>query len=297
MKIRVTIISLFLTVACLNCLGQSSFMGFTPGKSTRADVERVLGVPQSKTSETLSEYKAPSDKKKYVREDMLWSSAEGGLVKIYVQYRDGSPAAVIVRIELICETTSYNSCSFGEIINDPAGEKLARTNSGVDAMTSKTESTAENFYQKFQIFHGAPVYVVNTTISKIKGSEPSSSEARWGLYSKKLYEDTVPQGDCIGAFVGQWETTRGRVNGNRDPGSQTIRGTYSTNNGTFTGKQMIAGVIGEWKDSTGSGTMDLHMLTDNDQIRLTGKWKRTTGKGPPEGVWEGRCVATAGGPN
>ena len=283
-------------LTCIASFAQSSFMGLTPGKSTRADVERVLGVPQNKTSETLSEYKAPHDKKKYVREEDLWSIGEGGLLKIYVQYRDTSAAAVIVRIELLCED-SYNHCTYGGIINDPAGEKLAQTNSGVDAMTSKTESTAENFYQKFQIFHGAPVYVVNTAISKIKGSQTSNRESRWGLYSKKLYDDTVPKGNCIGAFVGQWETSRGRVNVTKDPASQAIRGTYSTNNGTFTGRQMIAGVIGEWKDNTGSGTMDLYMLTEDDQIRLTGKWRRTTGTGPPEGDWKGRCVGASGGTN
>lgn len=279
----------FLLFACATCFGQSSFMGLTPGKSTRAEVERVLGVPKSKSSETLSEYKAPSDKKSYVREDMLWSTAEGGLLKIYVQYRDRSAAAVIERIELTCENT-YNHCNYGEIINDPAGEKLVLTNSVVDAMTSKKENTAETFYGRSQIFYGAPVYVVNTTISKVKGLETSSSESRWGLYSKKLYEGTVPKGECIGVFLGRWETNRGLVTITRDPGSQTIRGTYSTNNGTFTAKQMIAGVIGEWKDNTGSGTMDLYVMTDEDQIRLIGKWKRTTGKGPQEGDWEGRCV-------
>lgn len=286
----------FLTLANLPSSAQSSFMGLTPGKSTRSDAQRVLGAPKTKTSETLSEYKAPSDKKKYVREEDLWSTAEGGLVKIYVQYSDGSAAAVIVRIELICES-SYNFCNLGEIINDPAGDKLVQTDAVVDAMTSKTENSEDSHYKKFQTFHGAPVYVVHSTISKVKGFETSSSEVRWGLYSKKLYEDTVPQGDCIGPFVGRWETNRGRVVVTRDPGSQTIRGTYSTNNGTFTGKQMIAGVKGEWKDSTGSGTMDLYMLTEDDQIRLTGKWKRTTGSGPPEGEWEGRCVGTAGGTN
>lgn len=274
----------FLLFACATTFGQISFMGLTPGKSTRTDVQQVLGLPKTKVSETLTEYKAPSDKKKYVREDLLWSTADGGLLKIYVQYRDGSAAAVTERIELICES-SYNHCNYGEIINDPAGEKFAQTNSVVDAMTSKKEHTAETFYSRSQLFHGAPVYVVSTTISQTKGSE-----SRWGLYSKNLYEATVPTGDCIGAFLGRWETNRGLVTVTRDNGKQTIRGTYSTNNGTFTAKQMIAGVLGEWKDSTGGGTMDLFLLTDDDRVRLTGKWKRTSGSGPSEGVWEGRCI-------
>src|SRR5258708_9629169 len=54
---RTPVIVLFVLLSCATCFGQSSFKGLTPGKSTRQDVERVLGQPMREFSETLSEYK------------------------------------------------------------------------------------------------------------------------------------------------------------------------------------------------------------------------------------------------
>jgi hypothetical protein len=76
------IVILFLLLVCVPCFGQSSFKGLTPGKSTRADVARVLGQPLREVSETLSEYKTENE-------------AE----KIFVQYR--SETTVVERIEAI----------------------------------------------------------------------------------------------------------------------------------------------------------------------------------------------------
>jgi len=58
------------------CLGQSSYKGLTPGSSTRADVDRVLGQPQKQISPTLAEYGGGRD-----------------ATKIYVQFADESVAA------------------------------------------------------------------------------------------------------------------------------------------------------------------------------------------------------------
>src|SRR5216684_1558924 len=91
---RLSIITLFALLSCSVCLGQSSFMGLTPGKSTRADVERVLGRPVKNVSETLVEY-APRQLK------LIHAGVTSNSGKIYVQYRDGSPTAVVERIEQI----------------------------------------------------------------------------------------------------------------------------------------------------------------------------------------------------
>jgi hypothetical protein len=45
-------------MSCITCLGQSSFQGLTPGKSTRTNVENLMGRPVRQLSETLSEYKS-----------------------------------------------------------------------------------------------------------------------------------------------------------------------------------------------------------------------------------------------
>ena len=51
-------------------LGQTPYMGFFPGKATRADVERVLGRPVKALSETLIEYASKSaDQKVYIQFD------------------------------------------------------------------------------------------------------------------------------------------------------------------------------------------------------------------------------------
>jgi hypothetical protein len=84
---RTLIIILFVLLSCAACFAQMSFNGLTPGRSTKADVERTLGQPVRELSETLSEYK--SDK-------------ETG--QIFVQYRKGS--FVVERIEAVYPETN-----------------------------------------------------------------------------------------------------------------------------------------------------------------------------------------------
>jgi hypothetical protein len=67
------------------CFSQTSFHGLTPGWSTRADVERLLGQPIKEHSSTLVEYHP------------LQESRARGVTKVYVQYRKDS--SVVERIE------------------------------------------------------------------------------------------------------------------------------------------------------------------------------------------------------
>jgi hypothetical protein len=88
---------------------------------------------------------------------------------------------------------------------------------------------------------------------------------------------------------GEWDTNRGRTTFARLT-SGKIRGTFSKGNGTFTGESSGAeNISGEWKDDTGSGTMFLQLALIGDK-QFRGTWKRTSGNGPSEGTWEGRCV-------
>jgi hypothetical protein len=75
---KITFSILFLLLTCAACFGQSSYKGLTPGKSTRAEVERVLGRPTSQVSESLFEY------------------AQGGS-QIYVQYSKTLPTAIRIQ--------------------------------------------------------------------------------------------------------------------------------------------------------------------------------------------------------
>jgi hypothetical protein len=219
-------VALFLLLAFATGFGQTTFKGLTPGKSTKAEVERVLGQPVKSVSKTLAEYKNPE--------------ATGHL---YVQYSDESPTAIVERIELACLTDrdgTYNQCfELGQVV-------------GVlnDAFSVTTKQDGPKHLSAHRVeYYSAPRFIVVTTI--IKGLKP---EMRKAYYSKELYESVVPKGGCTGTIFGTWQTDRGRMTVVR-VGDNGIQGTYSKNNGSFSLKQVRGGYMGEWKDNTGSGTM------------------------------------------
>ena len=96
---KTSIIILLMLLSCATCFGQSSFKGLTPGKSTKEDVERVLGRPVRQLSETLSEYKSR------------------GTEQIFVQYIDRS--AEVARIEATYPEAIERSSVLGSV-NLPA---------------------------------------------------------------------------------------------------------------------------------------------------------------------------------
>jgi len=77
---------------------------------------------------------------------------------------------------------------------------------------------------------------------------------------------------------------------------QRVKGTYSKNNGTFTGIKHDYGILGEWKDDTGTGTMILFGSTLGDDT-LSGEWDRATGRGPAKIKLTGRCIETKSASN
>src|ERR1700716_3084346 len=95
---RNTLAVALLLLLCGLCLGQTSYKGLTPGKSTRADVERVLGQPVNTVSETLVEYAPPSnpDPARYRVK-----------AKVYVQYRKNS--AIVERIAVLMKGEDANA--------------------------------------------------------------------------------------------------------------------------------------------------------------------------------------------
>jgi hypothetical protein len=261
------------------CFGQSTFEGLTPGRSTRAEAERVLGRPVKRVSETLVEY-APRQLKLIHAEVTLNSG------KIYVQYSDASPAAVVERIELIlcARSTKINDeCNVPAMHHEYDRGPSPSTSDGgsLDAYLRVRASDED----KATWYFGSPRYMVRADIDKQSGSE-----VRWAFYSKELYESIAPGGNCTGMLRGEWDTNRGRTTFTRGVEYGRIRGTYSEGNGTFTGEQSGAGNIsGEWKDNTGSGMMFLQLYYPGAN-KFTGTWERTSGKGPKKGTWEGKCL-------
>jgi hypothetical protein len=149
---------------------------------------------------------------------------------------------------------------------------------------------------KYTLYYGQPQFIVETSIDTYP--DDVWGNIRYAFYSKELYESAVPKGGCTGTIFGEWDTNRGRLTVARAGNSTNVKGSYSTNKGTFTGKltDMHYNFRGEWSDATGSGTMELNSA-DSPENTFTGTWKRSTGKGPSEGKWEGRCVETKTGGN
>jgi hypothetical protein len=267
-------ILLFMLLSSVTCFSQTTFLGLTPGKSTRAEVERVLGQPVKSPSGTLFEYKGTT-----------------GVSKIYVQYSDESPP-VALRIELLCDMkpTVQPGC-FPKSNSGRADMLDIRLEARVDAIirTSSGESNS-SIVQYF----GSPDFFVHSNVTR-----PGNVQYRAGFYSKELYENAVPKGGCTGLWYGVWDTNRGRMvlSSTNDPGENITSGGKFSKAGTVTGS-FGAGRIwltGEWKDETGAGTMELDLSNHIDDTRkdsFTGTWKRTSGKGEREGTWEGRCVET-----
>lgn len=146
-------VSLFLLLSFEICRGQSSYKGLTPGKSSRAEVERVLGRPVKEHSKTLIEY-----------------GPQQLTGRIYVQYRTAS--AVVERIELVCGLESSTCDDFTQSLN-------LRLPSQSETGTSKDG--------KWTMLYGAPHFIV-----LIGGSTDTTSgqdsTSRVAFYSRELYE-------------------------------------------------------------------------------------------------------------
>lgn len=269
---------IFLLFACATCFAQTTFMGITPGKSTKPDVERVFGQPVSSVSKTLIEYKDTSPQ---------------GASKIYLQYRDDAPFATVERLELICSRAAR--CEFtGDFFNRTKGHlPIFRKVSTVDGYRQVT-------------FYDIPIFVVETLIGDAAVAQGSrqASERRVAIYSKELFYSAIPKTGCTGMILGVWDTIHGRMTITKV--GDNIAGTYTKGNGTFTltrgwsrGKRWSYN--GDWKDDTGAGAMYLEFPSNADDAAndsFTGEWWRghiaaeikDMSPRPSGEPWSGKCV-------
>ena len=274
---RTSTMILFLLITCATCFGQSSYKGLTPGKSTRAEVERVLGQPVKTASATLSEYKP------------RWNAD-----RIYVQYDDAGPAATVERIELTC--------------TDPPGFVSAGPDSGCSRLHfAMVENYSVNVHMadsvkkliradgdtRYIYYFAQPRFMVFT---QPFANDAGRQELRWAFYSAALFAGAAPKNPTCGGLLGTWDTNRGRMTIVREGAtvgrgllaSERVTGTYSEGTGSFRGLLNQFTLEAEWKEDNGTGTMRLR----GGGQTMSGEWKRTSGNGPREGTWEGRCVET-----
>jgi len=152
-------------LACTSCLAQSSYLGLTPGRSMRSDVESALGQPVRVLNATEFEYSPPE-----------------GIAKVGVQYRAGS--AVAERIDVYLLQPVLRSALIQKF-NLPESPAAKGTN-------------AEG---KVQEFFGEPKFLVFIYAS----AEATSGVTALGYYSRELFARTVPGGPKQpegGAYIG-----------------------------------------------------------------------------------------------
>jgi hypothetical protein len=150
------VVALSITVAA-----QASFNGLTPGKSTRPEVERLLGKPVKEHSQTLIEY-----------------SPQRATGRIFVQYAPDT--AVVERFEFLCRTPTTTCAELTRLLKLPLSDMAFWTASYADDSSGKTVR-----------YYGAPVYLAITVDNESEGSFYSLSPARVALYSAELYKTAV----------------------------------------------------------------------------------------------------------
>ena len=155
---KTSIVILLALLVSATALGQTSYKGLTPGKSTKIQVQRVLGLPVTKVNETLFEY----------RPQPLTS-------KIYVQYSEDS---VVAKIEARCRLPNSTCNDFARSL----GLRLPEN--------AESAKVPEGGTGKYVFYYAAPLYVVTTIDEEgFQGNEVVPS--RIAFYSRELYEATV----------------------------------------------------------------------------------------------------------
>lgn len=152
---------LFVLLASVSTMAQTSYKDLTPGKSTKADVQRVLGQPVIKLSETLIEY----------RPQPLTG-------KILVQYGSDS---IIERLEFYCRLESSNCNDLMKSLN----LRLWENPEAARAPWSDNDRTKTNFY------FAQPFYVVTTHDENSLVVDGHVVPDRVAFYSRELYAPAV----------------------------------------------------------------------------------------------------------
>jgi hypothetical protein len=273
---KLSIVTLVALLGCSVSFGQSTYEGLTPGKSTRADVERVLGQPVNKVSETLIEYAPPSnpDPSRYRVK-----------AKVFVQYRRDSSTVERIAVLVRGEDTSAAPAPYWQSFDRSYGQGFQ---SGlVDAKIEVKKETKT----RLAIYIGEPLFAVYSFTTPY-----SYDDDRVEYYSRELYESAVPQTGCTGTLIGDWESELGRMSitaVERTSKFRRVKGTYSKNNGSFVGMADFDSLKGEWRDATGTGTLELRIGYGEVRRTFVGDWTRQTGTGPARVELQGRCVESS----
>lgn len=154
---RIYFLVLLFAALVVSTAAQSSYNGLTPGKSTRAEVERTLGKPIKEHSPTLIEY--PPQK------------ATG---RIFVQYAPDT--ALVERLEFLCRTPNSGCDGLIRSLTLP-----------VPAPVFWSAAYSGDANGKTVRYYGAPRFLAITIDNESEGLYYSLSPARLAFYSADLY--------------------------------------------------------------------------------------------------------------
>lgn len=130
---RNTIVSSFVIVLLTStiCMGQSTFKGLEPGRSTRAEVEKILGDPLREVSDALSEYKSDKESERIY---VLYRRQSEVVDRIELVYPEPIDRAVVIRsLNLPSAANSSQTNTKGKLEEYFSEKLLVLTYDGADA--------------------------------------------------------------------------------------------------------------------------------------------------------------------
>jgi len=153
-------IAFFIVTSGITCLGQSSFKGLTPGQSTKAEVEKVLGRPLKQLSETLAEYKSKIGTEQIFVQYSPVSKEVARIEATYVEARERS--SVLASVNLPARSMGWQVNSKRRLEEYFSASCVVLTYVGADAATGVSRI---GYYSR-QLFENASAKLPRASLGK-----------------------------------------------------------------------------------------------------------------------------------
>ena len=157
---KISIIILFVVLCCATCFGQSSFKGLTPGQSTRAEVEKILGLPLKQISDTLTEYKSKSGTEQIFVQYSRVSNEVARIEATYIEAKERS--SVLGSVNLPARSMGWQINSKTRLEEYFSASCVVLTYVGADASTGVSRI---GYYSR-QLFENASSKLPRASLGK-----------------------------------------------------------------------------------------------------------------------------------
>jgi hypothetical protein len=184
---RTSIIILFVLLSSFTCVSQSSYKGLTPGKSTRLDLEQVLGRPLRELSETLVEYKSDRPTQQVF---VQYGRDTGVVVRIEVAHSDALERSVVLRsVDLPELSTAWQTNAKQKLEEYFSSKNMVLTYAGEDASTGVSRIG----YYSSELFQNASAKLPSSAFGK--GAPPIAGNNGEGAQSSNSSSAPVTSGN------------------------------------------------------------------------------------------------------